>query len=124
MSLRHRRKARDSEVLVPNRPTDLGRQMGAEIGRLTETVIAKTSTSDDRCKTCAFRAGTLPNGCEETVMDAMKCVLERRVFMCHQTFNASGKPTEVCDGWRIASESVNGLPSLVAPWSYSREPKA
>ncbi len=124
VSLRRRRKERATKQLVPNRPTDIGREMGAQIARLTDTVIAKKLKPDSRCKTCAFRAGTLPNGCEETVMDAMKCVLERRTFMCHQTFDASGKPTEVCDGWRLASEAVNGLPTLVAPWSYSREPKA
>jgi hypothetical protein len=47
-----------------------------------------------RCNDCAFRAGTLPNGCEVTLADAIKCAFEGQVFFCHK-----GKADKPCMGW-------------------------
>lgn len=119
MSRRHRIKARQ---LKPNRPTELGRALGAEVARLAD-VAAAAGDYPERCKTCAFRGGTLPNGCEETLMDAMKCVIEGKPFMCHQTFDANDEPTEVCAGWlaaRVETEDVTA--DIEAPWPYSPTP--
>lgn len=90
----------------PNRPTPMGRALGATLGRLTDVEMALQLREfprmrDDRCKSCAFRTGTLPNGCEETVLDALTCVLTTEPFYCHLNMH-DGKPTRICDGWLAA----------------------
>jgi hypothetical protein len=69
-----------------SRISGFGRLLGLFLVKLCEPTIAKLITDgepDERCSTCAFRAGTVPNGCEQTVMDAVKCVKEDVVFRCH-----------------------------------------
>lgn len=79
---------------------------GHEIGKLTARLadaecanLAKQGEEDERCKTCAFRAGTVPNGCIQTQSDAMKAVVEDVPFMCHAHKNASGHYNKICFGW-------------------------
>lgn len=68
----------------------------------------------ERCKSCAFRAGTLPNGCPDTVWDALKCVVEMRDFSCHQHFDENGKPIDICVGWLLAvSNHAPQLPQAI-----------
>lgn len=101
--------------LVRNLPTPEGQALGAEIARLVEPVITQleqTGEPDKRCKTCAFRAGTEPNGCEQTVMDAMKCVMEGNVFGCHVEVG------HVCHGWFAARVALKGE-TIKMPWEYS-----
>lgn len=80
-----------------NRPTPEGIALGKELARLTDRaeaeVRARFPKAKERCGTCAFRLGTIPNGCVETVMDALKCALEYRTFDCHETM-VKGKTTE------------------------------
>lgn len=61
---------------------------------------------DPRCKSCAFREGTLPNKCADTVLDATKCMLEGIEFHCHCDM-VDGQPTKLCAGW-VASRIVLG----------------
>lgn len=74
----------------------------------------------EMCKTCACRAGTVPNGCLQTQMDFLKAVFERRPFLCH-----SPRDGRICAGWvRARAEiCVNPLPSkvieLLNKWEYS-----
>lgn len=105
-----------SRRLVPNRPTPEGRALGAELARLTE--ITASPELSARCSTCAFRAGTIPNGCFVTVADAMKAVLQRETFLCHEAV-PPGAPRPVCVGWRIAIAA--DYAPIPAPWPYSYE---
>lgn len=92
--------------LMPNRPSELGYQLGHELARLTdcEEVAAQQRfpRHRERCKTCAFRAGTVPNGCEATVMDALKCIVEKVPFYCHEQVDAEKEPTMLCAGYVLA----------------------
>lgn len=108
-----------------NRVTPEGRALGEQMARLTEKSIAQLAAEgepDERCKSCAFRAGTVPNGCPQTQLDALKAVLEKVPFMCHQS-DRKGWP---CHGWYAASvalgraEKARGEPlNAKCPWEFS-----
>lgn len=108
------------------RVTPEGRALGEQMARLTDKAIATLAAegeADDRCKSCAFRAGTVPNGCPQTQMDALKCVVEGVPFLCHQ----ADRKESACHGWyaaRIAlkrAEKHRGTPPPFAscPWEFS-----
>lgn len=108
------------------RVTPEGREMGEHLVRITEPAIRYLQLQgepDERCRSCAFRAGTVPNGCLQTQMDALKAVVEDVPFLCHQ-HDRKGWP---CHGWfaaRVAilkAERENGGPLPVAscPWPFS-----
>jgi len=111
-------------VMRPNRPTPEGRELGAGIARLCDKAIAEKRTHiptfPERCGTCAFRLGTIPNGCPETLMDAMKCVLEVRPFMCHEQLDENKEPNGLCAGW-YGMMTADRKP-VAAPWPFSHEP--
>lgn len=115
------------KTLVPNRPTELGYEMGARLAAMTDAEELKLRLQfpnhAERCKTCAFTAGTVPNGCENTLMDAIKCVVESIPFMCHQHFDENGAPTELCAGFAILQNTtISRDPktvALAAPWEFS-----
>jgi len=99
------------------RITPEGLEMGKFIVRATEPCIEQLNQEgepDERCKTCAFRLGTVPNGCLQTQLDALKAVLENVPFMCHQ------KKNNVCYGWYAARQApaVKGKIKKV-PWKFS-----
>ena len=110
--------------LVPNRPTDLGRDAGKQVARLWRASMRSAlmqapeavAAIPDRCRTCAFREGTVPNGCEETVMDAIKCVIEKVPFMCHHDMK-NGKPTKMCAGWIVTQRADQAAGK--APWDWT-----
>lgn len=109
-----------------NRVTPQGLALGEQMVRLTTPAIealAAEGEPDERCKSCAFRAGTIPNGCPQTQLDALKAVVEGVPFLCHQ----HDKKGDVCHGWfaarvaiRRASEA-RGVPLGVThcPWPFS-----
>lgn len=105
-------------TLIRNRPTDLGREYGENLARFCDQaepeVRKEFPDHAKRCKSCAFRAGTIPNGCEPTVMDATKCMLEHKPFYCHETKSAN---PPLCAGWAIMMFKA-GEP-MEAPWPYS-----
>lgn len=86
-----------------NRPTPLGRQVGAWLGELTDAAepFARLEFPQmpPRCKSCAFRGGSIPNGCEETLIEAIKCAAEGVPFYCHLRFKPDGSPIDLCSGW-------------------------
>lgn len=108
---------------VPNRPTPEGRRLGAELARIADKAEAEDLKSfpdqKQRCESCAFRAGTIPNGCPETLLDAVKCVVERVPFMCHQVRDADGNCTELCMGWLAAQGHVPEGKQIPTPWPFS-----
>lgn len=92
--------------LVVNRPTPQGYLLGAVLAAAADRgePIARLSdpTMPPRCKSCAFTQGTIPNGCPETVLDAMGALIETIPFRCHQHFDDDGDPMDICSGWIFA----------------------
>lgn len=90
-----------------------GRHLGQQMARLydlAEERLGDLADPDERCKTCAFRAGTVPNGCAQTQLDISKCAAEGIPFYCHQHRG------QLCHGWvtlRIAlRDQLDGLAHL------------
>ena len=110
-------------TLIRNRPTPEGKEAGAYIARFTDRaeieVRKRFPNHAERCKSCAYRGGTVPNGCPDTVIDATKCAFEHRPFYCHERFNEDGTPQDLCAGWLIASTMIPD--GLVAPFPYADE---
>lgn len=102
-----------------------GRALGEQMARLTDkaaATLAAEGEPDERCKSCAFRRGTVPNGCLQTQMDAMKAVIEGVPFLCHQ-HDRKGTP---CHGWfaaRVAlkrADKARGVPfAAKCQWEFS-----
>jgi hypothetical protein len=94
----------------------LGKVMAraADIGQAYLNSINEPAS--ERCKTCAFRAGTVPNGCIQTQFDVYKAVFELVPFMCHQ------KCGEICAGW-FSVVNVPGIEKFrgTAPYDFSPE---
>jgi|SRR5580698_8835378 hypothetical protein len=95
--------ANDAEA-VPNLPTPEGRALGAELARIAdleeEHQREKFPNAKPRCADCAFRAGSIPNGCPETLMDAVKALAECTPFYCHHGLD-SAQPTRLCAGYAL-----------------------
>lgn len=100
-------------ALKPNLPTSEGRALGTELARLCDGEARSRPEEPDRCRTCAFRAGTAPNGCVPTLMDALKCAMEGVPFYCHES--PCGEPTRLCAGWRLMLFRER----CTAPWEFS-----
>lgn len=100
-----------------NMPTPEGRELGRMLAKLTDlaepSVRARFPNHGKRCKSCAFTAGTFPNGCPETLIDALACLIRDEPFYCHQRFNADGTPVDLCAGWLIALEAATELPAPI-----------
>jgi hypothetical protein len=86
--------------------TDEGRECGKLLGLMTDKAEAELKTKfpnhAERCKSCAFKAGTFPNGCPETLLQAIACVVSGEPFFCHQKLDAQGEPEDICVGWLLA----------------------
>ena len=111
----------DTKNLVRNLPTDEGKEMGQHLARLYEPVIADLAADgepDERCSTCALRAGSLPNGCVSTLMDLLKCAMEGDTdFMCHD----HKRKGEVCHGYFAMRYAHDGKRVAQMPWKFSDE---
>lgn len=104
-----------------SRVTPEGRRLGRVMATLSDRASARLVVDgepDERCKSCAFTHGTVPNGCVQTQLDALKAVVERVPFLCHQA-NRKGWP---CHGW-YATVAVTPAPILQmlgpCPWEFS-----
>ncbi|WP_159918025.1 hypothetical protein [Pantoea sp. 18069] len=98
-----------------------GRALGDQMVRLVEPVIqhiAKLGDPDERCKSCAFRAGTVPNGCLQTQADALKAALEQKPFLCHVDHYADGRH-KLCSGWLASQWGAIDRPVVACPWEFS-----
>lgn len=105
-----------------------GRKLGVVAARLADAECAALvldGEEDERCQSCAFRAGTVPNGCLQTQLDVMKAVAEDIPFMCHQHLDQRGRPSKVCHGWFAARrvvdriEAATGQKMPPAPYEFS-----
>lgn len=99
--------------------------MGALMAKCADAMIAELvneGEDDDRCKSCAFRLGTVPNGCAQTQSDVLKAVSENVPFMCHQIGKGERK---ICHGWYALRVLVNkrvkatGKELPPCPWEFS-----
>jgi hypothetical protein len=117
------KEAKDHSRVSPE-----GRAIGLVMARLADiecAALEKDGEPDDRCTSCAFRAGTVPNGCFQTQSDVVKAVAENKLFMCHSFKDANGNPRHVCHGWfavrRVADrmEKATGTRMPAAPWEFS-----
>lgn len=109
------------------RVTPQGRAMGLQAASLADRAVARLEAEgegDDRCKSCAFTHGTVPNGCLQTQMDVMKAIVENVPFMCHQA-DRNGWP---CHGWYAVRAVVNATEKVKGklldqvgpcPWDFS-----
>lgn len=105
-----------------------GKAMGKDMARLADAECAsleRQGEEDERCKSCAFRVGTVPNGCIQTQSDAIKAVVENVPFMCRMGMGASGRATKICHGWfavrRLVdrAEKLTGKKLEPVPWEFS-----
>ncbi len=104
-----------------NRVSLEGKMIGEQMARLCDIEVKKLIrdgewSEDERCKSCAFRAGTIPNGCVQTQMDTMKAILEHEAFFCHSVDQVGSK---VCAGWFASVQALKKAPKVVCPWDYS-----
>ena len=85
-----------------------GHELGRELARLCDGELA--GKRDDRCVTCAFRAGDhLANGSVATLMGALKSAIENEPFWCHEYDRA-------CAGWAAMRFGRDG--PVIAPWPH------
>lgn len=113
----------DEVVVRKAERTPEGIALGKELARLCDVAEVeerkKFPNHAERCQTCAFRAGTLPNGDPITLMDATKCIIEMVPFMCHQYFNKDGSPRDMCAGYALLLGRRNSKPGKT-PWDFSK----
>lgn len=110
----------ETEAVRLGRITPTSIEAGKQLARLADRAlgrVAETGEPDERCATCAFRSGTLPNQCADTISDAVKCVVEGETFYCHE----KGRMGRPCYGWLAAAAVTSGLPRGKAPWPFSHE---
>jgi hypothetical protein len=93
--------------LVSNEPSGVGRALGRELARLADVEAAKDPGAPERCRDCAFRLGTRPNGCATTVMDALKCAVEGEAFYCHLGVADGEEPKRPCAGWSLLRRATD-----------------
>lgn len=104
-----------------SRVTILGRKAGKIIADMADYAcvkLIKEGEQDERCKSCAFTHGTVPNGCEQTQADVLKAVTEGVPFLCHQN-NRKGWP---CHGWYSIRATVpHDILNSMGPcnWDFS-----
>lgn len=97
-------------AVIENTATPEGRELGAILAGWCDKE-AETQGRDDRCSTCAFRAGDhLANGSPVTLMSALKCAMEREPFWCHET-------DVPCAGWSLMRLSPEA--TLTMPWDHT-----
>lgn len=93
-----------------------GKDAGRWIAHFVYPAIVKLELDgepDERCKTCAFRQGTVPNGCIQTQADAMKAMLEGVPFLCHQNLG------QTCHGWYAGRVRLKGRTVALPEWEFS-----
>lgn len=103
-----------------NKRTDEGAALGKEMARLCDSAEPdarlKVPELPPRCSSCAFRDGPhLANGSPETLMTAIKCVMEGVEFQCHD-HNRKDQP---CSGWAmmVLSRPDDAKP-IKMPWDF------
>lgn len=97
---------------IRNEPTEEGRKLGEKLARFVRQARVADPTLREPCFDCAFRKGAAPNAMPATLMNALKCALEKSPFYCHLTYD-DGKE-RLCAGWEALVDKH--APELIAPW--------
>lgn len=103
-----------------HRVTPEGQALGQHAERSALAGILALGIQDLRCASCAFRAGTVPNGCLQTQLDALKAVVDGVPFHCHAPNDG-----RACTGW-IGARAVHAtlplpaaLTEIAQRWTFS-----
>lgn len=83
-------KMSDREAEKINLPTIFGAFNGAKLA---------LPPSKGMCHGCAFRLGSAANQSPITTFDAADCRDDHAGFMCHETLDDAGEPTQKCVGY-------------------------
>jgi hypothetical protein len=87
---------------MSNRSSREGEILGRKLAEVAEAAIAKFPDALERCRSCAFRRGTYPNRCWQTVVDAFGCLDINEPFHCHERTDDAGYP-DLCAGYEIVA---------------------
>lgn len=94
-----------------------GRELGAHLARFADqeaaAMQARAGCAPERCGTCAFRAGTVPNAMPGTLMDALHCIMEGRTFHCHERPHEGDR---ACAGYLLLRDA--DAPAVVLDWPW------
>lgn len=108
--------------MVPNRPTPEGVALGTQMARFADIAekrqLKEFPDMQKRCGTCAFRLGTVANGCPPTLADAIKAITEKDMFACHEKPNRE-EPVNPCVGFMLLLSECRDVPVRHVPWEYS-----
>lgn len=115
---------------IRNRPDVSGEFFGRHLAKMAEdaapayraSFAAQGMPVPQRCSTCAFRLGTVPNRCLATVQDALKCAMERKVdFACHDKDAQTPDGRHVCVGWAmvVTKAVLDERPPIPCAWKFS-----
>jgi hypothetical protein len=86
-----------------DRPSQHGAILGAALSSIADAGDAPHIP--DRCLTCAFTKGTMPNQCAGTVTQVLDCTVHLAgLFYCHHGIK-DGEPKRVCAGYMAAVEA-------------------
>lgn len=77
-------------------------ELAVKLAEKGVAIIVSEGEEDERCRSCAFTAGTVPNGCIQTQMDALKAIVERVPFLCHQ----ADRKDRPCAGYYQAQVAI------------------
>jgi len=94
-----------------------GQMLGKTMARFADMgfkQLAAIGVSDTRCASCAFRLGTVPNGCIQTQLDTLKAVTEGGQFLCH-----APQDGRLCAGYVAcrAYKAMNPLPPEIRAYT-------
>ena len=83
-------------------PSEHGRILGEQLAWIADAMEPLLTDIPERCKTCAFRKGTIPGQMAGTLGQALNCVagIDPSPFMCHHTIR-QGEPTGLCSGYLL-----------------------
>lgn len=112
------------EPVMINEPSPEGAVLGEQLARLADQAevedLKRFPDQLPRCDDCAFRKGTRPNRSMDTLMDAVKCIVEGRPFYCHKGIPEDGKPKRLCSGWGSAQAAREEIADVVDAAVLSR----
>jgi hypothetical protein len=110
--------------MIRNYRSPEGEELGEHLARLCDQAEPearlKVPELLPRCSSCALRAGRhIANGSPGTLLDVLKCVMERVPFYCHEP----AREGELCSGWTMLMLTAKGE-SVKVPWPfYGRDEK-
>lgn len=97
-----------------NDPSPEGEALGAILSRWVDAEMDGPRILRPRCSDCAFLRGTGTNKVAGTLMNALKCVIEKEPFYCHVERGVSNG--KLCAGWEALIDAKG--PRGSTPWDF------